>query len=119
MLIPIRRDSSFPRTRESSVVAILALVLTLSGCGFALRGSVDLPVALQTLQVESPNPDSGIVREVRRMLRNNAVTLTEAPTDERPLGRLTPPRARSVGIPVESHGPSVEALERALDKEVP
>jgi LPS-assembly lipoprotein len=79
--MPIRRDSSFPRKRESSVVAICVLVLSLSGCGFTLRGSADLPAALQTMQVESPNPDSGIVREVRRMLRNNNVTLTEAATD--------------------------------------
>ena len=73
--------SSFPPKRESSVVFLLTLVLLLSGCGFALRGSADLPVALQTLQLESPNPDGEIVREVRRMLRNNDVTLTDAPTD--------------------------------------
>lgn len=66
---------------KSSVVAILTLVLSLAGCGFTLRGSVDLPAALQTLQLESPNPDSEIVREVRRMLRNNDVALVETGTD--------------------------------------
>jgi LPS-assembly lipoprotein len=73
--------SSFPRSRESSVVAILVMALMLAGCGFTLRGSVALPPALQTLQLESPNPNGEIVREVRRMLRNNDVTLTEAGTD--------------------------------------
>ena len=71
--------ASFPRRRESSVVMLFMLILALSGCGFALRGSVALPPALQTLQVESPVPDSDIVREVSRMLRNNDVTLTETP----------------------------------------
>jgi LPS-assembly lipoprotein len=55
------------------------LILLLGGCGFTLRGTVDLPAALQTMQLESPAPDSELVREVRRMLRNNDVTLTEEP----------------------------------------
>ncbi len=77
--------SSFPRRRESSVVGRLLLpvllVMSMTGCGFTLRGSIELPVALQTMQLESPNPDSDIVREVRRMLRNNDVTLVEEATD--------------------------------------
>jgi LPS-assembly lipoprotein len=76
----IQKDASFPRRRESRVFSALMatlMVAALSGCGFTLRGSVDLPAALQTLQLESPSPDSEIVREVRRMLRNNDVTLTD------------------------------------------
>ncbi len=57
------------------------LLVLLSGCGFTLRGSAELPAALQTMQLESPNPDSELVREVRRMLRNNDVTLVEEATD--------------------------------------
>ncbi len=71
----------FPIKKWSVPFLCLLLALLLSGCGFTLRGSANLPAALQTMQVESPNPDSGIVREVRRMLRNNAVTLTDAPAD--------------------------------------
>jgi LPS-assembly lipoprotein len=66
---------------RSLPILCLSVALLLSGCGFTLRGSADLPAALQTLQVESPNPDSDIVREVSRMLRNNDVTLTDTPTD--------------------------------------
>lgn len=80
MGVSIQGNSSFPRGRESSVVVFLVAALLLSGCGFALRGSIPMPAALQTLQVESPNPNSEIVREVSRMLRNNAVTLTDAPS---------------------------------------
>lgn len=58
-------------------LSVTLLLLLLGGCGFTLRGSVNLPEALQTLQVESPVPNSEIVREVSRMLRNNSVTLAD------------------------------------------
>ena len=86
MPMTVRRVPSFPRFqslpprrrgRESRVVAVLLLTALLTGCGFTLRGTVDLPDALQTLQLESPSPDSELVREVRRMLRNNEVTLVD------------------------------------------
>ena len=91
--MPVQRDSSFPRLVTpqlrggGSVVGLVTLMVLLSGCGFTLRGSVALPAELQTLQVESPAPNSEIVREVSRMLRNNAVTLTDdAPADVWHLG---------------------------------
>jgi LPS-assembly lipoprotein len=95
--MPNRRNASFRRKPESSVVAHLhalgtehflrfakkwsvpVVLVFLGGCGFTLRGSADLPPALQTMQVESTAPDSGIVREISRMLRNNDVTLTDTP----------------------------------------
>lgn len=68
--------------QRRTVLAAALLAFTLSGCGFTLRGSVDLPPELQTLQIESPVPNSELVREVSRMLRNNAVTVaTEARDD--------------------------------------
>lgn len=54
------------------------LLLLVAGCGFALRGLTPLPVALQTLELESVQADSDFEREVRRTLRNNGVTLVEA-----------------------------------------
>ena len=80
----LRRNSSFRRKPESRVVAVLAtfLLFLLSGCGFTLRGSAELPAALQTLQVETPAANSDIARELRRMLRNNGVALTDTPADE-------------------------------------
>jgi len=55
-------------------LAIVACALiTLSSCGFSLRGSAALPPALQTLQVESAEANSDIARELRRALRNNDV----------------------------------------------
>lgn len=47
------------------------------------------------------------------------VVFTEAPTYDRTLGLLRRHGARIVGIPLEADGPSMEALERALSREVP
>lgn len=59
--------------------AVLCLLpaLWLGGCGFALRGTGDLPDELRTLRLESREGGSEIVREVRRMLTASGVTLAE------------------------------------------
>ena len=59
------------------VFLVPVVLVLLGGCGFTLRGSTDLSAALQTLQVESTDPNSDIVREISRTLRNNGVTLAE------------------------------------------
>jgi len=54
------------------------LLLLLSGCGFALRGSADLPAALQTMIVAGEEENGELLQEVRRALRNSGVTIVEA-----------------------------------------
>lgn len=59
-------------------LALLACTLAaLSSCGFSLRGTAALPPELQTLQVLSPDPNSDIARELRRVLRNNDVNVED------------------------------------------
>jgi DNA-binding transcriptional MocR family regulator len=53
------------------------------------------------------------------MLEPGDVVFTESPTYDRTLTLLRRHGGRVVGIPVEADGPSVEALERALQKQVP
>ncbi len=66
------------------------LLLLLSGCGFALRGSADLPEPLRTLQVAGVDENSELLQEVRRALRNSGVTLVETDTPYRlGIGRET------------------------------
>lgn len=64
----------FPGLRH---VALFIALLTLGGCGFTLRGVADLPPELQTLLLESPNDNSDLVREMRRTLRSNDVTVVD------------------------------------------
>src|SRR5262245_27143545 len=53
------------------------------------------------------------------MLKPGDLVFTEAPTYDRTLGLLRRHGARIVGIPMEADGPNIEALERALAKQVP
>jgi LPS-assembly lipoprotein len=60
------------------LVLLLGMVAALSSCGFSLRGTAALPPALQTMQVQSADPNSDITRELRRVLRNNDVDVDAA-----------------------------------------
>ena len=53
------------------------------------------------------------------MVRPGDVVFTEAPTYDRTIGLLGRHGARVVGIALESDGPNIEALERALAKQTP
>src|SRR5688572_22237790 len=53
------------------------------------------------------------------MLKDGDVVFTEAPTYDRTITLLRRHGAKVAGIPIETDGPDVEALERALQKQVP
>ncbi|HWK52733.1 MAG TPA: LPS assembly lipoprotein LptE [Hyphomicrobiales bacterium] len=59
--------------------ALALMLVALGGCGFALRGSAQLPPELRTLYLEGLEQDSDMLREVRRALTNNRVELAEEP----------------------------------------
>lgn len=89
--------------------SVPVLLVFLGGCGFTLRGSAELPAALQTMQLESTDANSDIVREVSRTLRNNGVTLADTASTYR------------LGIGTEAYSEralSVNANARAGEYEV-
>ena len=53
------------------------------------------------------------------LLEAGDVVFTEAPTYDRTLTLLRRHRAKVVGIPLEADGPDIDALERALARQVP
>jgi DNA-binding transcriptional MocR family regulator len=53
------------------------------------------------------------------MLKSGDVVFTESPSYDRTLTLLRRHGGRVVGIPVQADGPNIEALERALQKQVP
>ena len=53
------------------------------------------------------------------MLKNGDVVFTESPTYDRTLTILRRHGGKVVGIPIEADGPDIQALERALQKQVP
>lgn len=68
------------RFKSVQIILLLAAGL-LSGCGFTLRGSVDLPPHLQTLMLESTDRNSDIMREMRRTLIASNVTIVDQPRE--------------------------------------
>jgi DNA-binding transcriptional MocR family regulator len=54
-----------------------------------------------------------------QMLSPGDVVFTESPTYDRAITMLRRHHARVVGIPLEADGPNIEALERALARQVP
>lgn len=58
--------------------ASIVMLLLLGGCGFALRGTAELPASLQPLYVENIDSSSPMGRELLRVLANNKVALADA-----------------------------------------
>ena len=59
------------------LVFVVCTLAALCSCGFSLRGTAALPLALQNLQVQSADANSDIARELRRALRNNNVNVDD------------------------------------------
>jgi LPS-assembly lipoprotein len=57
----------------------LLTVLVVSGCGFQLRGSVDLPKGVEPIYIADVGSSSQVVIELRKLLTAYGVTLTTEP----------------------------------------
>lgn len=59
---------------------LIICAMLASGCGFQLRGTADIPVALRTMAVSSTDGNSQLLVELRRSLAASDVTLLDAPS---------------------------------------
>ncbi len=59
--------------------SLLLLAAVISACGFALRGSIDLPSSMQDLHLQAQDEGSDFAREMRRALASNGITVVETP----------------------------------------
>jgi len=59
------------------MLTLISTTLLLSACGFALRGTAELPASLQPLYVENVDGSSPMGRELLRVLANNKVALAD------------------------------------------
>lgn len=59
--------------------ALIALSVLLTGCGFALRGTQQVPAALQPLAVDCGNVPGGLCQSLKEQLTLNGVTVTDPP----------------------------------------
>jgi len=56
---------------------LISTLLLLAGCGFHLRGSIDLPADLQRMHVQGTSKYSALGVELRRSLRANGVDVVD------------------------------------------
>jgi LPS-assembly lipoprotein len=63
-------------------ILILLSVLALASCGFTLRGTASLPAELQNMVLVSTDGNSDVLRELRRSLIANNVTVLETPESD-------------------------------------
>lgn len=61
-------------------VIALALTLLISGCGFQLRGKVDLPSNIDSVHVSGTKSDSDLAQKLRALLRGNDIPVVSSPT---------------------------------------
>ena len=61
-----------------NALILLALALTLGGCGFQLRGEADLPAEMEFTQMVVEDPYSTLARRVQTLLEQNGVNFVEA-----------------------------------------
>jgi LPS-assembly lipoprotein len=57
---------------------ILIGLILLSGCGFQLRGTIDIPPEWLAMHMQSPSPNGELASGVRSALSNNGVEWQEA-----------------------------------------
>lgn len=60
------------------LLLLFTLLLSLTACGFHLRGSVQLPPELTEMALRDASPATDILPELRRALKNENVHLNEA-----------------------------------------
>ena len=120
-------DESFPLTEiMEAATAILkengtAIMQYGPALGFApLRQWIAQWQGVQAEQVLTGNGSLELIEFLcRHMLRPGDVVFCESPTYDRTITLLRRHGAEVVGIPLESDGPNMEALESALPKRVP
>ncbi|MCW9024152.1 MAG: LPS assembly lipoprotein LptE [Gammaproteobacteria bacterium] len=71
-LVP--RSSSLPSCRS---ILVLALSLAMTGCGFHLRGQVELPESLQAIYIKGGMPDSPMRNILRQKLISSGVEVVQ------------------------------------------
>lgn len=63
----------------AALLTVAVALLTLSGCGWQLRGSGMIPEGLKSLYVVSRDPNSNLVRDLSRALESADVEVPDSP----------------------------------------
>jgi len=75
------QDGNNAARRAIRRLMLIGLLLSLSACGFQLRGEARLPVAMDQTHLSASDRTSAFVRELERLLTANGVTLVDSGID--------------------------------------
>ena len=67
-----------PGVRTFVFTLLIAAIIGTGGCGFHLRGTVQIPPELKTIQLQSANPNSSLTKTLISYLTNAHVKITES-----------------------------------------
>ncbi len=96
--------------RHASAILLTALLTLVSGCGFQLRGLVDIPDHLKTLHLKGDN-NSALFQTVKRTLETNGVVLVTRP-------ELAPYQLELLGEKQERRSASLNTRAKAQEYEL-
>jgi LPS-assembly lipoprotein len=66
-------------TRILCLAALWSGVLTLNGCGFHLRGPIELPAGIHSIYLQTDQPNRPFVITLRDLILSNHLNISEAP----------------------------------------
>jgi len=93
--------------RRWPLLAAAALVLWLSGCGFHLRGSFEIPQEVNPAYVQAPE-SSELAQELRHTLRLSSVEVVPEPQQARAKIRILDESFKSRVLSVDGTGKVIE-----------
>lgn len=102
------------------IVCSALLVLALTACGFHLRGSDQLPVHLQALQLQLATPNDTLARSLKRSLHSAGVQIQSEAADNIPELRIGAVRHQRRVLSVDTAGnPQEYELTASTTVEIP
>ena len=87
---------------------LLCLVVSLNGCGFRLRGDVELPGVLADTYIESKDPYSGMARALRTQLERSGANVLETRDQASAILTVVSERSENRVLSVGSTGKATE-----------
>ena len=96
---------------------LISALLLLAGCGFHLRGSIDLPADLQRMHIQGTSKYSALGVELRRSLRANGVDVVDSANDAQVLLKISNPeyKRRLLSVSGTSGKTAEYELQYSLD----
>lgn len=99
-----------PGSRLILLILLVLVALSLPGCGFHLRGSVDMPSQMEITFIQGGNPYSVFIIELRQALESRNIELVTTSEDATAVLHVISQRSDRRTLSVDLTGKSLEFL---------